>query len=82
MLATIKKGVTKLPFDQLSTKICSKEGCKVRIKQRLGKSNDLCYKHHCEREALRGHRQGDYGNPRKKRVIAGESVKAVSITVN
>jgi len=50
----------KLPFDELSTRVCKHPGCKKRIKQRLinleeisKKEFNLCYKHWKSKEHTR-----------------------------
>jgi hypothetical protein len=64
--------------DELSDRKC--KVCGKAIKQRLvetkEKPPELCYRHHNEKEALRGHTVNT--QPRKKRIIKGLPVKNFS----
>lgn len=64
------------PHTVLSDRHCSHPGCNKRIKQRLTetkKNIHLCYEHHCQKEANRGHTINS--KSRLSRVEAGLSVK-------
>jgi hypothetical protein len=67
----------KLIFTDLSSKKCSVNGCNNFLKTRLVEQKptvDMCYKHHKQREAQRGHTIDQM--PRKKRILAELPVKS------
>ena len=65
------------PHTELSDKVCKHPNCNKKLKLRLVEEKQnvsLCYKHHCEKEAKRGHTLNT--QPRKKRLEAGMPVKS------
>lgn len=67
----------KKAHTELADKRCNYPGCNKRIKQRLVdiKENiNLCYKHHCIKEAKRGHTINT--RPRSKRILKELPVKS------
>jgi hypothetical protein len=72
--------MSKLPFNQLSSKKCKTEGCDRRIKQEIlnrRPSADLCYRCFCKAELKKGNKVVS-GNAARKENRGGNIYRASS----